>query len=175
MIEGVKLVDLVVHSDDRGDLFEVLHNYELPKLIEGCTLKMLNVGEIPAEPVYRFGQVYIVHNRMPYVVRAFHKHEKLWDYFSIIQGSAVFCLVDDQSKISEASLWYERLVLTSRKPKLLVVPPGVYHGWMSLEPDTILLSIGSELYDRENPDEVRVPFDTFNGLFGRNPWEIWYR
>ena len=164
MIEGVRLVDLVVHSDDRGDLFEVIHDYELHKdVYEGYV-------EAP-----RFGLVYCVHNRMPYVVRAFYKHERLWDYFCIVHGSAVFCLVNDREEPKELRVKPERFVLTSRKPQLLVVPPGVFHGWMSLEPDTILLSIGSELYDKEDPDEVRVPFDTFNELFGRNPWEIWYR
>ena len=169
MIAGVKLVDLVVHFDDRGDLFEVVHDFELP--IEQIPISGGSGSIMRA----KFAQAYIVHNRMPYVVRAFHKHERLWDYFCIVHGSAVFCLVDDREEPKEPKVKPECFVLTSRKPQLLVVPPGVYHGWMSLEPDTILLSIGSELYDREHPDEVRVPPDAFNELFGRNPWEIWYR
>jgi len=51
-------------------------------------------------------------------------------------------------------------VVSSRNPSLLVVPPGVYHGWMSLEDDTQLISTASEVYNRESPDEVRVPPDS---------------
>ena len=158
MIQGVKLIDLAVQQDDRGDLFEICHDYDLVK----------------------FGQVYIVHNRMPYIVRAFHKHKELWDYFCIVHGSAAFCLVDDRAQREgktpaeeDIPQLIQRVVLTARKPRLLVVPPEVYHGWMSLTPDTILASIGSELYNKQAPDEERVPPSTFDQLFGRNPWEIW--
>ena len=52
-------------------------------------------------------------------------------------------------------------VLSARNPATLVVPPGVYHGWMALEDDTQLVSVGSELYDPNNLDEVRVPYTSF--------------
>jgi hypothetical protein len=47
---------------------------------------------------------------------------------------------------------------------LLVVPPGTYHGWISLEPDT--------KYNRERPDEYRVPPNNFDASGDGNPWEI---
>jgi dTDP-4-dehydrorhamnose 3,5-epimerase-like enzyme len=37
----------------------------------------------------------------------------------------------------------------------------VYHGWMSLEDDTMMISTASEVYNRANPDEERVPYDSF--------------
>ena len=37
------------------------------------------------------------------------------------------------------------------------MPPGIYHGWMSLEPDTLLLSTASHVYNRDKPDEERIP------------------
>ena len=52
-------------------------------------------------------------------------------------------------------------ILSDRKPQLLVIAPGVYHGWMSLEDDTQMISTASEVYNRDNPDEERVPFDSF--------------
>jgi dTDP-4-dehydrorhamnose 3,5-epimerase len=56
-------------------------------------------------------------------------------------------------------------VIGSRNPSLLVVPPGVFHGWMSLEDDTQMISVASEVYVREKPDEVRVPPDSFGDVW----------
>ena len=154
-----RLIDLTVHVDDRGCLYEVVHNYELP-----WDLETLKENEVPKS--HRFGQCYIVEDPAPFTIRAFHRHKVLWDYFCIVHGRAVFCLVSPDKKVGK------RLVLDAKKPQLLVVPPGWYHGWMSLVPGTILLSVGSELYNRENPDEERVPFDSFDRIFGGNPWEI---
>lgn len=188
-IEGLRVVPLAVREDDRGSLFEAIHCYELPGFLgpgEGAPYRF-----IPG----RFGQVYVVHNPVRGTVRAFHKHAVLWDYFAIIHGSAKFCFVDDrQNGVDMAG--YERrpvpgwltpencrtnvptpgeaqiVVTSARQPKLLVVPPGIFHGWVSLEDDTTLLSIASELYCRDKPDEVRVPPDYFNDEFGGDPWEV---
>ena len=51
-----------------------------------------------------------------------------------------------------------------------MVPPGVYHGWMALEDDTQLISVGSELYDPNNLDEVRVPYTSFG-----YDWSVQYK
>jgi dTDP-4-dehydrorhamnose 3,5-epimerase len=139
-IEGVSVVTLEPRVDDRGYLIEVLRS---------------------VDPHFtRFGQVYLVGNMARGTVRAFHKHEVLWDWFFISHGSAKFALRDDRPD----SLSYgvmDTFVTCARNPALLVVPPGVYHGWMSLEDDTQLVSIGSEVYNREKPDEVRVPPDSW--------------
>lgn len=139
-IDGVVVVPLVAHADDRGYLIEILRE---------------------VDPHFtRFGQVYLVGNMTRGTIRAFHKHNVLWDWFFISHGSAKFALRDDRPD----SPTYEQMdsvVVTSRNPGLVVVPPGVYHGWMSLEDDTQLVSIGSEVYNRQNPDEVRVPPDSW--------------
>jgi len=72
-IENLKVIDLKLRSDDRGDLFEAIHNYDIDK----------------------FGQVYVVQDRTRNTIRAFHKHHKLIDYFCIIHGSAKFVFEKD--------------------------------------------------------------------------------
>ena len=59
------------------------------------------------------------------------------------------------------------MVIGTNNPSLIVVPPGVFHGWMALEDNTQLISTASEVYDRGNPDEVRVPPDSFGYV-----WEV---
>jgi dTDP-4-dehydrorhamnose 3,5-epimerase-like enzyme len=64
------------------------------------------------------------------------------------------------------------VVTSARRPTLIVVPPGVFHGWVALEDNTLLLSVASHVYDRLEPDEVRVPPQAFASLFGRDVWTV---
>ena len=141
MIKDVKLVPLETRVDDRGYLIEILRATD--------------------EHFTKFGQVYIVGMVARNVIRAWHKHKILWDWFFISHGCAKFALYDDR----EDSSTYKEIdtfVIGSRNPGILTVPPGVFHGWMSLEDDTQLISVASEVYNPEQPDEVRVPYDSFN-------------
>ena len=122
MIKDVKFVPLVANVDDRGYLIEILRATD--------------------EHFTKFGQIYLVGNLTRGTIRAFHKHQKLWDWFFISHGSAKFALRDDRKE----SPTYEEIntfVITSRNPSILVVPPGIYHGWMSLEDDTQMISTAS--------------------------------
>ena len=127
MIRDVKIVDLVANVDDRGYLIEILRASD--------------------DHFTKFGQVYIVGDHARNIIRAFHVHRILWDWFFISNGSAKFALIDGR-KDSPTYNETNTFVLTERKPQLLVVPPGVYHGWMSLEDDTQMISTASEVYNR---------------------------
>ena len=144
MIEGVKQIELKAHVDDRGYLIEILRASD--------------------EHFTKFGQVYLVGNFSKGTIRAFHKHNILWDWFFISHGAAKFILIDDR-KESKTYKGMDILVVSSRNPSLIVVPPGVYHGWMSLEDDTQLISTASEVYNREKPDEVRISPDSFGDIW----------
>ena len=141
-IDGLEIVPLQVNLDDRGYLFEIIHHYEMQK----------------------FGQVYVVGDPVRGTIRAFHKHEILWDYFCIVKGSAKFVFVDDREK-SSSYKQQETVILSEKSPKLIIVSPGIYHGWMSLEDNTLMISVASEVYNKENPDEFRIPPDSFGDLW----------
>lgn len=141
-IEGLEIKALAVYSDDRGYLYEIAHAYDLPK----------------------FGQVYAVGNPARGAIRAFHKHDMLWDLFCIVKGSAKFVFIDDRK--GSATKGHMQMAVTSdRVPQLIIVPPGVYHGWMSLEDDTLMISTASELYNREKPDEYRIDPYTYGDVW----------
>jgi len=148
MIEGVKLIELKAHVDDRGYLIEIIRAVD--------------------EHFTKFGQVYLVGNFSKGTIRAFHKHNILWDWFFISHGCAKFVLVDDR-KNSPTFKNIETFIISSRNPSLLCVPPQVYHGWMSLEDDTQMISIASEVYNRQNPDEIRIPYDSFGDVWSIKP------
>ncbi|MGH8103560.1 MAG: dTDP-4-dehydrorhamnose 3,5-epimerase family protein [bacterium] len=144
MIKDSAYVPLEAHVDDRGYLIEILRT---------------------VDPHFtKFGQVYLVGDFAKGTVRAFHKHATLWDYFFISHGAAKFVLVDDR-KDSTTFKQMDTYVMSARNPGLIAVPPGVYHGWMALEDDTQMVSIGSEVYNREKPDETRIPPDSFGDVW----------
>lgn len=141
-IKRLEIVPLELYFDDRGCLYEIIHNYDMEK----------------------FGQVYIVEDPVRGIIRAFHKHNVLWDYFCVIKGSAKFVFIDDRKK-SETYKQQEIIICSEKTPKMIIVPPEVYHGWMSLEDDTIMISIASEVYNKENPDEIRISPDSFGHVW----------
>lgn len=155
MIEQVQLIELVTHFDDRGYLYEIIHRTDdfLPE----------------------FGQTYVVSSPARGTIRGFHKHQVLWDYFHVIRGFAKFILAEasDDDVIRAARVGgasYEppamqTFTLSERKPSLLVVPAGIWHGWIALEDNTVLLATGSQVYNRDDPDEVRVPPDVFGDVW----------
>ena len=147
MIEGVQLAPLKVNADDRGYL-----------IVLGSSGRK----DAPDLPVMR--EVYLVGDMAKGTVRAFHKHATLWDYFFISNGSAKFVLVDDRP-VSPTKGEMNTFVLTERNPSLLIVPAGVYHGWMSLEDSTQMVSLANEPYDPEKPDEKRIPPDSFGDVW----------
>lgn len=148
-IQDVRVIPLVARSDDRGYLIEMIR----------C------VGDNePHSVAHRFGQAYLVGNPTHGTIRAFHKHHELWDWFFISRGSAKFVLKDDRAASSTYGAMMS-LVIGERNPTLIVVPPGVYHGWMSLEDHTQLISVASHTYNRESPDEVRIAPDAFGDVW----------
>jgi dTDP-4-dehydrorhamnose 3,5-epimerase len=149
MIKDVQVIDLVAHYDDRGYLIEIVREADDPD---------------PHGVVHQFGQVYLVGDMVRGTIRAYHKHQELWDWFFISHGSAKFVLKDDRA---DSPTYGEMMtiVVGERRPRLIVVPPGVYHGWMSLEDDTQMVSTASHTYNREQPDEVRISPDSFGDVW----------
>ena len=148
-IDTPELIDLTRYVDDRGSLVELLRIS----------------WEVCPHPIR---QVYMVHDRKADVRRCWHKHAELWDLFTIVHGTAVFGIVNEDSGFAK------RYVLSDEKPQLLVVPPGFYHGWCSLTDDTLLVSLASHEYNRDNPDEVRIPPDSLREWFhNRDPFDVW--
>ena len=147
MIRDVVFVSLPSYVDDRGYLCVLMDPQQ--------------IREVIVPPIRR---VYFVGNFSKGTIRAFHRHKKNWDCFFISHGSAKFVLTDGrlESATHKETATY---VISSRNPSLLIVPPGIWHGWMSLEDDTQLVNLASESLDKSNPDEERIPPDSFGDVW----------
>lgn len=138
MIEGVKIKKLKVIPDERGRLMEIFRNDD--------------------ENFEKFGQVYMTTN-YPGVVKAWHYHKIQTDNVACLNGMIKLVMFDDR-KDSLTKGEVNELFLGIHNPVLVSIPSGVYHGWKNIgEKESIIVSVPTEAYNRENPDEFRLPYN----------------
>ena len=80
-----------------------------------------------------------------------HMHKKHTDYFAVVSGRVKFRLVYEDGK-------EEKFILTEDDHKTLVVPPGVWHNYMALEPSIMVFYIDRK-YDEADEFKKKVPQD----------------
>jgi dTDP-4-dehydrorhamnose 3,5-epimerase len=138
MIDGVKIKPLKVAPDDRGMLMEMLRSDD--------------------PDFQKFGQCYIT-TVYPGVVKAWHFHKKQTDHFVCVSGMAKVGLFDAR-ETSPTKGEAQTVYLGWQNQRLLIIPPGVYHGFTPAGPESAsIINIPTELYDYDDPDEFRLPFD----------------
>ena len=143
MIDGVVITSLKRIGDERGLVLHMLR-------------RDWDVFE-------DFGEIYFS-TVNPGVVKGWKRHKRMIQNFAVPMGNAKFVLYDDRED-SPTKGEMMTFILTARTPKLLVIPPGIHHGWMSLEDDTQLIGTTSHTYNREDPDEVRIPADSYGDVW----------
>ncbi len=139
MIDGVQLKPLRVVPDERGRLMEIVR----------CD-----------DPLFtKFGQVYMT-TTYPGVVKAWHFHKKQDDNATVVKGMLKMVLFDDR-RGSPTRGEVNEFFLGVHNPMLVHVPRGVYHGWKCISLDeAIVVNLVTEAYDRNHPDEHRLPYDS---------------
>ncbi len=139
LIEGVQVKQLMPNADERGFLMEILR----------CDDDIFE----------KFGQVYVSLN-YPGVVRAWHYHRKQNDFFVVVKGMIKVALYDSRED-SPTRGEVNEFFLGENNRILLRIPIGVMHGYktMGVEP-SLLLNFPTEPYDRQQPDEYRLPWNT---------------
>jgi len=137
LIQGVTNNPVKSFVDDRGFLTQIMP--------EGAE-------EFPMVRSYSTG------NFSKGIIRGFHKHKKEIKAFFVCSGAAKFVAVDDRKE----SVTYKEIntfILSTLNPSVLIIPTGVYTGWMSLKDETVVLGISSEPFNQDKPDDERLdPF-----------------
>lgn len=143
---------IMVKEDDRGSFAAFWPNKFF-----------VDASSIP--PIKR---VYYVVNHRPDVIRGFHFHKKEWKIFTILKGSAKFVCIDpEQPKKEKLYLPKWIFCMSENSPKTIIVPPGFANGWMSLEPETILVCASTATFDESVADDKR-----FDPLEWGDVWTI---
>jgi len=136
MIDGVKVKKLKVVPDERGRLMEILRNDDTIFL--------------------QFGQVYMT-TTYPTVVKAWHLHKIQTDNVAVVRGMLKLVLYDPRED-SPTKGEVNEFFIGEHNPILVQIPPEVYHGWMCIsEQEAIVVNCPTEVYNREKPDEYRLP------------------
>lgn len=138
-IDGVRLKELRAIVDGRGDVIELWSRPWIEQ--EGFTM--------PAH-VYQSATDYGV-------TKCWHLHAVHTDQFTVTRGKLqVVCadLREDSPSFGEVNSF----VMGVQRPTLLMIPPGIMHGWKALaRPETIVVNLQSHVYDPE--DEFKYPWD----------------
>lgn len=139
MIHGVRTRKLRLIPDERGFLMEMLRS--------------------DWEEFQKFGQVYVT-AVYPGVVKGWHYHKVQTDYFICIAGMAKVVLYDareDSPTYGEVNEFF----MGTLNPVLLVIPPGVMHGFKGISQEmALIVNVPTELYHYDQPDEYRLPAHT---------------
>lgn len=136
MIHGVKLKQLKVFPDDRGWLAELIKEGEEAYVSVKQTTMTLSY---------------------PGVIKAFHWHRRQTDIWCVVSGMAQVVLYDIRANsptFKQTDVYY----LGEENRQLLLIPPGVVHGYRVLGHKPALLFYHTDqIYDPD--DEYRLPYD----------------
>lgn len=103
----------------------------------------------------KFGQVYVT-VAYPGVVKAWHYHRVQTDHFAVVAGMAKIALYDGREESPTRGSVME-IHMGERNPLLLIIPPGVMHGFKAAGDErAYLVNCPTELYNYDEPDEYRV-------------------
>lgn len=91
----------------------------------------------------------------PGIIRAWHRHLRgQVDYFVALQGAIKICAYD------EVSGELDEIVLTGYDPQIVKIPGIYWHGFKVISNEKAwLLYFVNKLYNHENPDEERRPWN----------------
>ena len=111
------------------------------------------------DPLFqKFGQVYVTVAR-PGVVKAWHSHRVQTDHLAVVAGEARVALYDGRDGSPTRGIVVD-VVAGEGNPVLIIIPPGVYHGFRSTgDAPAYVVNVPTELYNYDAPDELRRPYD----------------
>jgi dTDP-4-dehydrorhamnose 3,5-epimerase len=115
----------------------------------GWSLMNLLAGAMSAEGQINFSMQY------PGVVKAWHRHRLQTDFWTCLTGH----LKTGVYRESDGARWL--LVIGERRPGVLIIPPGLWHGGAAVGPTPAgLLYYVTHAYNPDAPDEERRPHDS---------------
>src|SRR3954469_18440356 len=92
-----------------------------------------------------FGQAYIT-STYPGVVKAWYRHHQQIDQIALVKGLLKLVLFDARTEAATAGRLRE-IIIEERAPRLVQIPPGLWHGFQAMGPDEcFLLHLNSRVF-----------------------------
>lgn len=142
MIHDVEIKKLQINADERGHLAEIWRSdWDF------------HAGDEPQ--MSYFSETY------PGVIRAWHRHNRgQIDHFIVPRGKAKVGIYDDREE-SPTQGELDTFIIGEGNMNAIKVPGDCWHGFKAIGDERVLLlNFPNELYDYEEPDEDRLPYDT---------------
>lgn len=153
-IEGVKLLDLRLMTDDGGSFAELV------RFDEAGNLEVLPDFKVRQSS---YSQV------LPGAIKAFHLHFNQEDVWFVPPTDRLLIGLIDARKDSPTAGVAMRFVMGGGKAQLLYVPTGVGHGCANLwQHSAAIFYYVSRQFNPSDPDERRLPWD----IAGADFWQI---
>jgi dTDP-4-dehydrorhamnose 3,5-epimerase len=109
-----------------------------------------NFREVWREDWFKIKQANVSFTRRDYI-RAWHRHNKgQTDYLYVLSGRIKLCIYDGQH--------VEEMIVSEQDDFLIKIPGNLWHGYKALEDSKVLYFV-TRLYNYDNPDEERRPYD----------------
>ncbi|MHC4908875.1 MAG: polysaccharide biosynthesis C-terminal domain-containing protein [Planctomycetota bacterium] len=123
----------------------------------GWSLMNLMAGGLCADGQINFSM------QNPGVVKAWHRHAWQTDFWCCVTGMLKVGVYRED----DATAWM--IVTGERRPGVVVIPPGLWHGGATVgaAPAGLLYHV-TKMYDPSNPDEERRSHDSVPGF----PWAV---
>jgi dTDP-4-dehydrorhamnose 3,5-epimerase len=134
MKNEIEIIDGKIFADDRGYV-SFVNNFNF-------------------ENVKRF---YMVENHKKDFIRAWHGHKIEAKYVYVTNGSILIGLVNLETNKIE-----KKIVLSSKTPSILYIPPGYANGFKTLEENTKIIFFSTTTIEEAKTDDYRYPYDTWN-------------
>jgi dTDP-4-dehydrorhamnose 3,5-epimerase len=139
-IKGLKVIELNQYSDIRGGFIKVFnHDFFIKNELE------TNMKES-----------YFSASRKN-VIRGMHFQSPPYEHTKLVyvnQGSILDVVLDIRLNSDTYGIFFN-LQLTSKEPKLIYIPIGCAHGFLSLEEETIVTYLQSSVYSEINDNGIK--------------------
>ena len=142
---GVQVLRPKINFDERGFVSEIFRN-DWEGFFDNNKPNQINISK-----------------SKPGVVRAWHRHlRKQVDFFTVIKGTVKICVYDNDSKSNTFGTLVE-IITNEKKLEIVKVPGHYWHGTKTIgSEESYTVYFINNLYDYENPDEERIPWDDSN-------------
>ncbi|WP_276414218.1 dTDP-4-dehydrorhamnose 3,5-epimerase family protein [Haloarcula halobia] len=142
MIHDVETKKVQINADERGFLAEIWRSDWDIYANEGSP-EMSYVSE-----------------SYPGIIRAWHRHcEGQIDHFVVPHGKVKVGIYDNRDE-SPTQGELNTFIIGNGNMELIRVPGDCWHGFKTLVTRDTLINFPTNLYDYEDPDEERLPYDT---------------
>ena len=142
---GVQVLRPKINFDERGFVSEIFRN-DWKGFFDNNKPNQINISK-----------------SKPGIVRAWHRHlREQVDFFTVIKGAVKICVYDNDSKSDTYGTLVE-IITNEKKLEIVKVPGHFWHGTKTIgSEESYTVYFINNLYDYENPDEERIPWDDSN-------------